>query len=109
MSSASNPRYLSKLGLVRDTIKQGVIRGEGVNEEKIVDRLAEIIREGISIKEFVFNCKTLINEDINHNEKEADLDVNFDFNIVGAKGWSCLHAGCSSGNTEIVEFLLIKK
>jgi hypothetical protein len=109
MSSASNPKYLSKLGLVRNTIKQVVIEGEDVNEEKLVDELAQMIREGVSIKEFVFNCKNKLGEDIDQNEKDADLDVKFDFNIIGSKGWSCLHAGCSSGNTEIVEFLLVKK
>ena len=86
-----------------------VIDGEDVNEEKLVDELAQMIREGVSIKEFVFNCKNKLGEDIDQNEKDADLDVKFDFNIIGSKGWSCLHAGCSSGNTEIIEFLLVKK
>mmetsp|Transcript_3585 Transcript_3585/g.3534 ORF Transcript_3585/g.3534 Transcript_3585/m.3534 type:complete len:141 (-) Transcript_3585:50-472(-) len=40
---------------------------------------------------------------------DAELDANFDFNLVGTGGWGCLHAACSSGCQDIVEFLLIKK
>lgn len=59
------------------------------------------------LKDFLFLGKKLLNEEIDDKEKFEDLNFNFD--LIGSKGWSCLHAACSSGNTEIVEFLVKKK
>jgi hypothetical protein len=53
----SNPRYLQKLGLMRNTIKIAAKTGENWNEEKFVDELSKILRDGCSIKEFIFYCK----------------------------------------------------
>ncbi len=94
---------------MRTTIHQQTIQGQAVSEEKIVDELCSIIRKCCSLKEFVFYCKHLLNEEQTITDKEEDLDVRMNFDVVGAKGWNCLHAACSAGNTEVAEFLILKK
>jgi ankyrin repeat protein len=46
---------------------------------------------------------------IDKNGKIALIEREFDFSLVGTKGWSILHKACSAGNVEIVEYLLQKK
>ena len=109
MNSTSNSKYLQKLGLMRTTIQDAANQGDGVNELKIVDELCQIIRQGNSLKEFVFYCRHMTHEPNEEFLTDAELDANFDFNLIGTAGWGCLHAACSSGCQDIVEFLLIKK
>ena len=85
-------RYSVKPGL-RKQSKQGSI------DEKHLSSLEEIIRivsdNPDSVKEF--------------EEAYRQLPVQVNLEELGSKGYGCLHAACSIGNSSLVDFLLRKK
>lgn len=47
--------------------------------------------------------------DFDQAKKElAELGIKQDLNInsVGSNGWTCMHAACQSGNTNLAQFFL---
>ena len=89
----------------------------------MVDELCNILMKGCNLEEFkkAFYELTLNDEEekkddilaaidkIDKNEKISLIEKEFDFSLVGTKGWSILHKACSAGNVDIVEYLLSKK
>ncbi len=111
MSALNNPRYLQKLGIVRNMIsQQEAAAGEGATRDQIVvDEVCKKVRDGCTLREFKKWCEELYFQEEVKGEG-ADQEINNEFySIIGSQGWGLLHAACSSNNTEIVEYIINKK
>jgi len=83
----------------------------------VVDELCNVIKKGCTLDEFKRAMSELLQPEINDQEEEKIMRKNtaipaiqeFDFSLIGTQGWSVLHQACTSGNSEIVEYLLQKK
>lgn len=85
----------------------------GFSRDKlVVDEICNIIKKGCTLQEFKRAVEELTqNEETKDEEFKKDGNLthnksNFDFSTIGNNGWSILHTACSSGNHEIVEYLL---
>lgn len=52
VSALSNPRYMQKLGIVRDMINQESLLQTASRNQIVVDELCNLIRKGCSLVEF---------------------------------------------------------
>jgi ankyrin repeat protein len=74
--------------------------------------LADAIRNGQPLEEFIKLYNQLCQDEILNDNKQIDteetkvVDQKIDLNMMGTKGFNCLHAACSSGNIEMAKYLL---
>lgn len=109
----NNPRYMQKLGIVRNMINQESLQiGAAKRDQIVVDELCNMIRKGCTLAEFKKAAKEFMNTDEERKEGDVspqqEIDLEF-FSTLGTQGWSALHAAVTQNNLELVEYLLTKK
>lgn len=101
-----NPKYLQKLGIVRNILNSEVQGPDQNKDQKIVDELCNAIKQGFNLKEFKYFCQQIFSVDAKGNPKANSENFNFNFETIGSQGWNCLHVACTTGKADIVEYLL---
>lgn len=99
LSQANNPKYLLKLGFMKNELTWDVDE---------IDEVESIIDDLINKIKFDWNPTMFFNDYEQAKHELQDLNIKHDLNInsMSSQGWTCLHAACQYGNQQLVQFLL---